>query len=205
MADKSPTQQPLLEDYQRALKSMQTFIDITADDLMTLAQRAVYYAGIRENESIIISEIMTQPVHVIPPDTRMSEAAHILITRRISGLPIVNEEQKLIGILTEADFLRDLGVPFLHPSQNLWQTLESLFSQTPAHITNDRADDLVKNHMTSDVITIQPDKDVHTALDLMKQHLVKRLLVCEDSKVVGVVTRSDLIRLFFARYMQERQ
>ena len=108
MADKSPTQQPLLEDYQRALKSMQTFIDITADDLMTLAQRAVYYAGIRENESIIISEIMTQPVHVIPPDTRMSEAAHILITRRISGLPIVNEEQKLIGILSEADFLRDL-------------------------------------------------------------------------------------------------
>ncbi|MCB1864168.1 MAG: CBS domain-containing protein [Chromatiales bacterium] len=205
MTKKSSDRRPQLEDYQRALESMQTFMDITADDLMTLAQQAEHYAQLREHESLTIREIMTQPVHVIHADTRMSEAADIMVSKRISGLPVVDNDKKLIGILTEADFLRELGVPFLHPSQNVWETLGSLFSHTPILSESNGPDDFVKNHMSSNVVTIEPDKSVHDAVDLMKQHLVKRLLVSTDGKVEGVVTRSNLVRLFFARYTNQHQ
>ncbi len=57
--------------------------------------------------------------------------------------------------------------------------------------------------MVRDVVCASPENSVHDALDLMKRHRVKRLLVCDDERhVLGVVTRSDLVRIFFDHYTQ---
>ena len=133
MADKSTKPKAVREDYERALQSMDTFMDIEVNDLMTLAERAQYFAGQRATESLKVSRIMSHPVRVVREQTTMSDAAHLMVTERISGLPVVDNEERLVGIITEADFLRGLGVPAHHPTHNLWQTLEVLFSHLARH------------------------------------------------------------------------
>ncbi|HPE81987.1 MAG TPA: CBS domain-containing protein, partial [Gammaproteobacteria bacterium] len=104
MADKSITPKAVREDYERALQSMDTFMDIEVNDLMTLAERAQYFAGQRATESLKVSRIMSHPVRVVREQTTMSDAAHLMVTERISGLPVVDNEERLVGIITEADF-----------------------------------------------------------------------------------------------------
>jgi CBS domain-containing membrane protein len=204
MADKSITPKAVREDYERALQSMDTFMDIEVNDLMTLAERAQYFAGQRATESLKVSRIMSHPVRVVREQDTMSDAAHLMVTERISGLPVVDNEDRLVGIITEADFLRGLGVPAHHPTHNLWQTLEVLFSHLAHHGELEAPEDPVADHMVRDVVCTSPDQYVDDVIQLMKQHRVKRVLVCSaESRVVGVVTRSDLMRIFFDRYRKE--
>ncbi|HPE81949.1 MAG TPA: CBS domain-containing protein, partial [Gammaproteobacteria bacterium] len=118
--------------------------------------------------------------------------------------PVVDNEERLVGIITEADFLRGLGVPAHHPTHNLWQTLEVLFSHLARHGELEAPEDPVADHMVRDVVCTSPDQYVDDVIQLMKQHRVKRVLVCSaERRVVGVVTRSDLMRIFFDRYRKE--
>ncbi|MCB1877381.1 MAG: CBS domain-containing protein [Chromatiales bacterium] len=196
-----PKIKPVLQDYQRALQSMDTFIDVDANDLKELAERAVHFAAQRSNESIAIAGIMSHPVRTVHPQTTMSEAAHMLVSERISGVPVVDDSGRLVGVLTEADFLRGLGVPTHQPTHNLWQTLETLFTHLSHHGDLEGPDDPVSDHMARDVVCASTNQNIDDVIGLMKQHRVKRVLVCDDErKVLGMVTRSDLVRIFFDRY-----
>jgi CBS-domain-containing membrane protein len=193
-------------DYQQALQSMDTYIDITVDDLMALAQRAEQIANRHAAEALGVSRVMTRPVCTVHPQTAVAEAAHIMVSERISGLPVVDDDQRLVGIITEADFLRALGVPAHHPNHSsLWHTLESLFSHLAHHGELEAPDDAVAEHMVRDVVCASPEQDLHQVIELMKRHRVKRVVVCDDArKVLGIVTRSDLVRVFFDRYTRDR-
>jgi CBS domain-containing protein len=182
---------------------MDTLMDVSVGDLMTMAERAWHFASQRTAESLKVSSIMSQPVRVVTPQTTMSEAAHLMISERISGLPVVDEDERLVGIITEADFLRGLGVPAHHPTHSLWQTLESLFGHLAHHTELEGPEDPVVDHMVQEVVCITADDYVDRVLELMRQHRVKRVIVCDgDHHVVGVVTRSNLVRIFFDRYLQ---
>lgn len=203
MGDRPKDRKAAREDYERALQSMDTFMDIEVNDLMTLAERAQYFAGQRATESLKVSGIMSHPVRVVREQTTMSEAAHLMVAQRISGLPVVDDDDKLVGVITEADFLRGLGVPAHHPSHSLWQTLESLFGHLAHRGELEIPEDPVANWMVRDVVCTTADHCVDDVIALMKQHRVKRILVCNDERhVVGVVTRSDLVRIFFDRYLR---
>ena len=204
MTDQDNTRRPQRQDYERALRSMDTFLDISVTDLMTLAERAEHFADQRATASRGIARVMSRPVQVVRPQTPMSEAAHLLVTERISGLPVVDDTDRLVGIITEADFLRALGVPAHHPSHNLWQTLEALFSHLTRHADLEGPDDPVAEHMARVVVCAAPEASVQDALALMQRHRVKRLPVCDGGRrVLGMVTRSDLVRIFFDRYRQD--
>lgn len=206
MSEQGTTGQPKLQDYERALQSMDTFIDVSVRDLMTLVERAAYFAAKRDAESLRVSQVMSQPVRTVHPRTTMAEAAHLMIEQRISGLPVVDDAGQLAGIITEADFLRGLGVPAHHPTHNLWQTLELLFGHLAHHADLEGPADPVSDHMQRDVVCAPADQDVYEVIELMKQHRVKRVLVCDQAKqVIGMLTRSDLMRIFFDRYRHTRQ
>jgi CBS domain-containing membrane protein len=204
MSEEHKTGRPRREDYQRALESMDTFMDVGVDDLMTLSHRAEHFARRRIAERLTAYQIMSHPVRVVHPETHMSEAAHLMVNERISGLPVVDDGDRLLGIITEADFLRGLGVPAHHPSHNLWLTLESLFNHLKYHAEMEAPNDPVAEHMVREVVCASPSQDIHEVLGLMKNHKVKRLLVCDGERhVLGVVTRSDLVRIFFDQYSKD--
>ncbi len=201
MNDGKRSNLPRREDYERALESMGTFVDVEVGDLMILAERARHFARQRAAERLGVSQIMSSPVRVVHSQTTMSTAAHLMVSERISGLPVVDDNERLVGIITEADFLRGLGLPAHHPSHSLWQTLEHLFSHLADHAELEVPEDAVENHMVRDVVCAFPDQDLDEVLGLMRQHRVKRILVCDGERhVLGVVTRSDLMRVFFDRY-----
>jgi CBS domain-containing membrane protein len=190
-------------DFQQALQSMDTFMDITVDDLMTLTQRAEQLASRRSTEAIGVAQVMTQPVRSVQPLTPLTEAAHLMVSERISGLPVVDEAGHLVGIITEADFLRALGVPAHEPHHTLWQTLESLFGHLAHHAELEAPDDPVRAHMVKNVVCAAPEQNLHDVIEVMKRNSVKRVVVCDkDRRVLGMITRSDLVRLFFDRYTE---
>lgn len=193
-------------DFQQALQSMDTYMDITVDDLMTLAQRAEQIASRRTTRAIGVSQVMSQPVRTVHPQTPLADAAHLMVTERISGLPVVDDAGALVGIITEADFLRALGVPAHQPHHNLWQTLESLFSHLTHHGELEAPNAPVTEHMVKHVVCVHPEQDLHDVIEVMKQNSVKRVVVCDDTRrVLGMITRSDLVRIFFDRYTKVRE
>jgi len=188
------------------LQSMDTYMDITVDDLMTLAQRAGQIASRRTTSAKGVSQVMSQPVRTVHPRTPLADAAHLMVTERISGLPVVDDAGALVGIITEADFLRALGVPAHQPHHSLWQTLESLFSHLTHHGELEAPNTPVTEHMVKHVVCVHPEQDLHDVIEVMKQNSVKRVVVCDDTrKVLGMITRSDLVRVFFDRYTQAQQ
>lgn len=194
---------PCRMEFQQALDSMGTYMDITVDDLMTLSERAEILASRRDTETIDVARVMTHPVQCVHPQTSLTEAAHLMVSKKISGLPVVDDDERLVGIITEADFLRALGVPSHQPRHNLWQTLESLFTHLMHHGVMDAPSDPVIDHMIKNVVCVSPEHDVHNIIETMKHNSVKRVVVCNNKQqVVGMVTRSDLVRLFFDSYTQ---
>ena len=189
------------EDFINALGEWDTFMDITPEDLMTLNAAAVRHARARMTESISIERVMSKEVVTVTADTSLSDAAHLLVKHRISGLPVVDESAKLIGLITEADFLRALGMPSHHPSQTVWQTLEAmLFHRQSIREPEGTVHDL----MVDNVVTIREEDAVHEAVAAMKKYNIKRVIVCDDDNhVCGMVTRSNLVRLFFDRFNEQ--
>lgn len=200
---KQPETELTREDFVNALKEMNTFMDVTVDDLLELNRTAAKYARVRKTESQRIENLMTRELVTVSPNTSLVDAAQLLVTNRISGLPVVDTDRRLVGVITEADFLRAMGVPAHHPTHSLWQTLESMFSQ-PADIREPTG--TVADLMVENVITVKPEQTLHDIVEIMKHNRIKRVVVVNDQRrVQGMVTRSDMVRVFFERFRNARQ
>jgi sulfide:quinone oxidoreductase len=192
---------PEREDYVKALREIDVYTDIMVEDIMDIHTRAEKYARMRTTEGLRVADLMSQPVITVGEDCSLADAAHLLVSKRISGLPVVDGEKRLQGIITEADFLRTLGVPSHHPSHSLWQTLEAMFSHEL--VLKEPDEGTVADLMIKDVVTVSPEQTLHELLEAMKSHHIKRLVVCGEAREVrGMVTRSDLVRVFFERIQQ---
>ncbi len=187
------------EDFRRALKELDSYIDVTVEDLMHINQMATKHAQLRMAEQVSVRDIMTGDVASVQPETPLRDAARILLELRISGLPVTDAGGRLAGVVTEADFLTAMGIPSHHPAHSVWHTLESMFRQSanPQAVPESVADIMAKQ-----VISISPDRSLHDAIDLMKKHHVKRLIVVgEDHKVLGIVTRSNLVQVLLQKIL----
>ncbi|MBF0335262.1 MAG: CBS domain-containing protein [Alphaproteobacteria bacterium] len=142
------------------------------------------------------AEIMTREVATILPDTPLTVVADMLLRRRISGVPVVEKDGRLVGIVSEADLM--WRVEQGERRRSWWATL--LAGRPLA------AADYIKTHgtraadvMTAEVITIDEDTALDEVLDLFDKRRVKRVPVVRDGRVVGIVSRSDLLRALAGR------
>ena len=190
------------EDFENALGEMSGIMDVSVNDLIQITEKARKYAQLRQTEALLVKDLMHHPVHTVHPETELREAAHLLVSARISGLPVVNADNYLLGIITEADFLSAIGLPCHRPTHNLWQTLETMFSR-PLELREPSEN--VGALMTTEVICVRPEQSLHDALELMKSHRVRRLVVVDDKQTpIGMITRSDLVHVFFDRLTRPR-
>jgi len=98
MSTSDEPKRPGRTDFQQALQSMDTYIDITVDDLMALTQRAEQFASRRATEAIGVRRVMSQPVRTVHPQTPLTDAAHLMVSERISGLPVVDDAGHLVNL-----------------------------------------------------------------------------------------------------------
>ena len=137
-------------------------------------------------------QIMTRPVITILPDAPITEAAAIMLQRHISGLPVVDAAGKLVGILSEGDFIRrsEIGT-----QRRRGRFLRLILGPGQA------ATDFVHEHgckvsevMTTELVTITEDTSLETIVALMEKNKLKRLPVIRDGRVVGIVSRANLLQ-----------
>lgn len=188
------------EDFQNALKVLDAYVDVTPEDLIQLDRIARKQARLRQAEQSLVRDVMTSEVVTVKPDMSLSDAARILLELRISGLPVVDENKKLVGIVTEADFLCAMGIPCHHPAHSLWQMLDVMFRHHPDPGNTPTS---VADIMTSRVITISENKSLHDAIDTMKKNHIKRIVITNEAQEVhGIITRSNLIQVLLQKILE---
>lgn len=147
-----------------------------------------------------VADVMTREPIVVRPETPLNEAIQILAERRISGLPVVDDASKLVGIISETDLMwQETGV---EPPPYIMFLDSVIYLQNPAKYERDLHKALgqtVGEVMSSDPITTSPDKTLREAAQLMHERSVHRLPVLdEQGKVIGILTRGDVIRAMAA-------
>ncbi len=136
-----------------------------------------------------VRELMTTEVVSIGPEQALKEAARLMVDSGVSGVPVVDDDARLIGIITEADFVAGEAGRRADQRAGLLRLLLNRQTIGDEELT-------VADVMTPDVIIVGPDADHTEAARLMDREAVKRLIVTDDQRVVGIVSRADIMRAF---------
>jgi len=143
-----------------------------------------------------VGDIMVKDVVTVGPDAPVREVAMLMLERRISGVPVVDADRRVLGIVSEGDLIRRPEIETDHAPTG-W--LSIFLSE------EERARDFVKSHgrkarevMTKPAICVAPDTPLAEIVRLMERHGIKRLAVVENGKLAGLVTRADLLRAMVA-------
>jgi CBS domain-containing protein len=139
-----------------------------------------------------VHEIMTTDVLTIGPEAPLKDVARILVERRISGMPVCDIERHVLGVVSEADILfKERGRPSEGSALVGWMLGGDVVPDAAKSAAR-----TVDEAMTAPAITISPFRFVDEAARLMTEHGVNRLPVVRDGELVGIVTRTDLVRAF---------
>lgn len=143
-----------------------------------------------------VSDIMVTDVVTVNEDTPVSAIAECLFNRGITGVPVVDGNGKLVGIITEGDLI--VRTARLHYPTYI-QFLDSLiYVQGTKKYEMELQKALAttaKDLMTTQVLTVTPDTDINDLATMMFEERVNPVPVTQDDKLVGIVSRADLIKL----------
>jgi CBS domain-containing protein len=114
-------------------------------------------------------DVMTTTPVAIGPDRTAGEALDLLVHNEISGLPVTDPQGRLLGILTEYALVAIVYDPTV-------------------------ASDPVSKHMTKDIVSVGPDATLQRIADLLVMHRIRRLPVVDQGKLVGLISRRDVLR-----------
>jgi CBS domain-containing protein len=136
-------------------------------------------------------DVMTWGTITVEPDASITRAVRLMLQNKISGLPVVDANGQLVGMVTEGDFLRrgELGTKRQRPR---W--LEFLLG--PGKLATEyvqSSGQKVSQVMTPEPKTITPETPLEEVVGLMERHRIKRLPVVQDGKLVGIVSRANLL------------
>ena len=145
---------------------------------------------------MLARDVMTAPVVSVTPATRTRDAIELMLTHHLSGLPVLDEQGKLVGVLSEGDLIRrsELGTE-KHRSRFI------AFILGPGRAAHDYTKShsrFVRGVMTEEVIAVAEDTSIEEIVGLMEKHAIKRMPVMRGEDIVGMVSRSDLLRALVA-------
>lgn len=140
-------------------------------------------------------DIMQRDVRTVGPDATVEEVAAILAEAGYTGLPVVDDDNRVIGIVTEADLLvraKRLNLPRFFPFLGGVIFLENprRFEEELRKATAVRVGEI----MTTDVVTVTEDTPIQDVATLMVERRINRVPVVRDGRLVGLITRDDIIR-----------
>ncbi|TET16082.1 MAG: CBS domain-containing protein [Actinobacteria bacterium] len=141
---------------------------------------------------LLAKDIMTKKVITISKDATLAELAKLLIKNKISGVPIVDKREELVGIVTEADLIiKESNLPF--PLSFSFAFLESYESYTKS--TKEYLETRVEEVMSTNVKTAREDMPISKVVNIMINNNINRLPVLNnDGKLTGIITRADIIK-----------
>ncbi|HEX6139295.1 MAG TPA: CBS domain-containing protein [Candidatus Limnocylindria bacterium] len=149
-----------------------------------------------------VRDVMTSEVLTVNPETPMKEVARLLAEHGVSGVPVVDDDGAVLGIISEADFvLRESGLGSERPT-----ILDEVFGDAGAVRAESARMHAVTAGaaMSSPAITIGADRSIREAAVAMARNAVNRLPVVDKNRMVGIVSRADLVGAFLVSDEQLR-
>jgi CBS-domain-containing membrane protein len=136
-------------------------------------------------------DVMTSPVISIEADAAVLQAVRIMLQRRVSGLPVIDKNGGLIGIVTEGDFLRraETGTMRRRPRWLEFLIGPGRLAEEYTHSHGRKINDV----MTSDPVSVTEDTSLDEIVKLMEKRQIKRVPVLRDGRLVGIVSRANLL------------
>lgn len=135
-------------------------------------------------------DVMTTVVATIPADATVQRAAKLMLERRISALPVMDSRDRVIGVVSEGDLMRRADLD-TDSARSWWLRL----------LAEDAARDYVRTHgslvrdvMTSPAVSVGRTTSLKEVARLLEKHRIKRVPVLEAGRLVGIVSRADLVR-----------
>ena len=144
------------------------------------------------------NELMSAPPVTIGPEETVADAARCMLNENVSCLPVVDGDNKVVGILTHTDF--GLHPRFRPLADNVYSLLGS--SVSPRHIADVSqrvGSKLVRDVMPRRVFAVAGDTPIEKVVELMLRQGIHRVPVTEDERLVGVITRHDFLKLIAGR------
>jgi len=138
------------------------------------------------------ADVMVTMVITVGPEACVQDVAHILLSARISGVPVVGENGELLGIVTEGDLMRrvETGTSRQRP---WWLVLFAGREALAAEFIKEHSRN-VTDVMSRDVITAAPDTPLSKIASLLEKNAIKRVPIVEGGKLVGIVSRANLLQ-----------
>jgi CBS-domain-containing membrane protein len=136
---------------------------------------------------MLIRELMTAPAVTVMGDTTIGEALRLLDDHKITAIPVVDRHGDLVGVVSEADLIQDA------------LQLDDRVPTVAVRVSASAAPRHVGEVMTHLVVSVHDDDDLDTAVDLLRLTMVKSLPVLQQGRVVGMISRSDVIHLLAGR------
>ena len=182
------------EDLNEVLKEYNQVIDVSRDDLQLLLQQTEMHAYRRRFGEITCAEIMTKDVISVEFGTELEEAWGLLRRNKIKALPVVDRAHRVIGILTQVDFMKHANLDMLEDFEsklkNFIKRTAGIYSQKP---------EVAGQIMTSKVVTAIASMHIIELIPLMTQNNLHHHIPVIDAnrKLVGIVTQSDLVSALY--------
>jgi CBS domain-containing protein len=138
---------------------------------------------------MLVRDVMTKGVISVTKFESIMHVADILMEKNISGLPVVDKDKKVVGIITQADILSMVGVGREHTFKDLLKYM--LGEPLPERRLGDHVGDI----MTSPALTVNPGANIAEAVRIMDEKKIRRLTVVDEKQVlIGILTRADILK-----------
>jgi len=179
------------DDILEAMKEIEGYIDITPGDFKELYTFACNHAADRIIHSVKASDIMTKEVIFVERNTSLKEVASRMASHVISGVPVIGNEGKVSGVISEKDFLSHMGnkdtMSFMAIITKCLSNKECL--AMPIH--KKKAEDI----MVSPAITVNENTSVFEILNIFTEKKINRVPVLSPKmKLTGIVSRADILQ-----------
>lgn len=186
-------------DLDAVLREYNQVLDIDRDDLQSMFQQAEAHAYRRRMGEITIGDIMTRKVITAEFGTELQDAWTLMREHRIKALPIVDRANRVTGIITQVDFMKQVDLD-VYPSFD--KRLKALIRRT-ASMTSDKPE-VVGQLMSSPVQTAHPDMHLVTLVPLLSGGGHSHIPVIDDERrLVGIVTQSDMVAALYQGRLAE--
>jgi CBS domain-containing membrane protein len=184
------------EDILEAMRGIPGYLDITPGDFKEIYRLAFAHALERLSRDVTAAEIMTTDVVAVKPDTPVSEVAAALGRRGVSGAPVVDAGQKVVGVISEKDVLSRLGLKEPRNFMSLVASCLTTKGCLPLPLSSALAQDI----MTSPAVSVAPGAPVKEIAALLTQKGINRVAVTDPAgRLLGLVSRGDIVKATMGR------
>jgi CBS domain-containing membrane protein len=178
------------QDVLAAMRSMKGYIDITPADFREVYRAAYALAKDRMMNEVKARDVMSAPVHPVTLEMDLVEAATLLSEKGISGAPVVDRDGRIVGVVSEKDFLAKMGAG----RSGSFMAMVAHCLKNKGCVATPLQNRSVETIMTTPAVTATAGTSIAEIAALLMEKKINRLPITDDDRrVIGIVTRTDLV------------